>query len=136
MLYFHPLGCGGTIDATKKRFGYFAHMNYPDQYSNNANCVYVIKAAPGRKIKLKFEKFALEPHETCRFDALEVRGIEGPQPTKKFCGKELPRDIVSSGNTLTVQFTSDIVTAEEGFLIRWDIEIDNTLPTVRPTSCK
>ena len=92
----------------------------------------MIKAPPGRKIKIRFEKFALEDHETCRFDRIEVRNIEGSQPIQKFCGKVKPSAITSKGNSMTVQFVSDFATTDEGFLIRWNLEIDNTLPTFKP----
>ena len=128
---YFDLGCT-AIDAATQLTGYISHANYPNKYSNNVNCIFVINAPPGRKIKLRFEEFALEFHETCKFDYLEVQGIEGAKPTGKFCGTEKPADVISKGSSLTVKFVSDYATTLSGFLIRWNVELENTLPTLSP----
>ena len=124
------------IDASIKSSGYIAHPNYPGGYSNNANCTYMFRASPGRKIKLMFERFSLEQHEVCRDDFLEVKGIKGSQQVRRFCGKEKPAAVESLGNHLTVLFSSDYAITSEGFLIKWYVDNDSTLQTTRPQTSK
>lgn len=65
-----------------------------------------------------------------------MRNIEDSRPIQKFCGKKKPADIISKDNSLTVNFVSDYATADEGFLIRWNVEIDNTIPNPSPQTSK
>ena len=44
--------------------------NYPDNYGDNENRRYMIKAPTKREIVLIFNSFDVEHHDSCRFDSL------------------------------------------------------------------
>lgn len=89
-------------------------------------------------MKLSFDKFALEAHEKCQFDYLEVRDGSTLQAPKlgKFCGSAKPRDVMSNGNSMLIKFVSDYASKGSGFLAKWNVEFDNTLPTFKPNTSK
>ena len=130
------IGCGGTIDASKTNTGFFTHAGYPGQYQNSEDCTYIIKTIPGKRLKLSFDKFSLEAHEKCQFDYLEVRDgstVQAPS-LGRFCGSAKPRDVLSKGNSLLIKFVSDYASKGSGFLVKWNVELDNTLPTLKPNT--
>ncbi|XP_065052552.1 cubilin-like isoform X5 [Rhopilema esculentum] len=127
--------CSGTVDASSKSVGYLAHPSYPDKYKNNLICRYGIKAKPNDRIRLTFRKFSLEAHETCKFDFIEVHDGDSNQARSlgKFCGRPNPKDILSSGNSLFITFSTDSAIDDAGFLIKWNVEKEDTLPTLKPS---
>jgi hypothetical protein len=74
-------------------------------------------------IKLKFEdNFQLEPSNNCIYDYVEVRnGPHGYSPfVGRFCGKESPPEITSSGRELWIRFNSDETIELNGFRIVYE----------------
>ena len=61
--------CGGNFVENQ---GSLASPNYPNNYDDNLQCVYVIEVEAGRRVELTFVDFSLENQSTCRWDALQI----------------------------------------------------------------
>ena len=133
--FFYFQECGGTIDARVDQAGAFSHPNYPANYQSRRECVYIIKTSPGNLISLSFDKFKLEASAQCLYDFFQVRDGQDANAKSlgKFCGSQIPAVIKSSGDSLFVKFFSDDSTVDTGFVAKWKVDIDNTLPTPGPT---
>ena len=79
-----------------------------------------MRAGQGKVVRLQWLSFALEPAPpSCRFDSVSVfdnstvpntGGLVG-----RYCGRNLPPLITSTGDTLTIVFQTDSSVAAEGF---------------------
>uniref|UniRef100_A0A8C5BSA6 CUB domain-containing protein n=1 Tax=Gadus morhua TaxID=8049 RepID=A0A8C5BSA6_GADMO len=103
--------CGWWLYSTE---GYITSPNYPQQYPNNMDCVWVI--SPGYEvIELEFLHVELEGSD-CRFDGIQV--YDGPSINQRqlgrLCGNQRST-FHSTGKTLTVRFTTDSSQTYQGF---------------------
>ena len=86
--------------------GILTSPSYPDNYPDNADCVYTISQPTGTAIVLTFHSMDIEddidwcPSCTCDYDFLEIRdGSSAASPLLgKLCGSEIPAPIQSSQN--------------------------------------
>ncbi|RXN27609.1 CUB and sushi domain-containing 1-like protein [Labeo rohita] len=97
--------------------GIILSPNYPEEYGNNMNCVWLIIAEPGNRIHLIFSDFELEP----QFDYLIVKDDGMPEPTTfgTFSGKDVPSQIASNGHIMRLEFQSDHSNTGKGFNITY-----------------
>ncbi|XP_048865206.1 CUB and sushi domain-containing protein 1-like isoform X4 [Brienomyrus brachyistius] len=97
--------------------GIILSPNYPDEYGNNMNCVWLIIAEPGSRIHLIFSDFDVEP----QFDYLTVKDDGMPEPTTfgTFSGKDVPSQIASNGHIMRLEFQSDHSNTGRGFNITY-----------------
>lgn len=97
--------------------GIILSPNYPEEYGNNLNCVWLIIAEPGNRIHLIFSDFELEP----QFDYLIVKDDGMPEPTTfgTFSGKDVPSQIASNGHIMRLEFQSDHSNTGKGFNITY-----------------
>ncbi|KAK2582771.1 hypothetical protein KPH14_005036 [Odynerus spinipes] len=105
-----------------KQNGVIRSPNYPQSYPNSKECVWVIEAPNRQKVTLKINSFELEQHSSCIFDYLEIRngGYDTSPLIGKYCGTDIPKQIVSQTNQLYVKFVSDSSRSKAGFSIDWD----------------
>ncbi|XP_068184525.1 CUB and sushi domain-containing protein 1a [Antennarius striatus] len=91
--------------------------NYPEEYGNNLNCVWLIISEPGSRIHLLFSDFDLEP----QFDWLAVKdeGLSDPVTFGTFSGKDVPSQIASNGHIMRLEFQSDHSNTGKGFNISY-----------------
>uniref|UniRef100_A0AAX7TAH2 CUB and Sushi multiple domains 1 n=1 Tax=Astatotilapia calliptera TaxID=8154 RepID=A0AAX7TAH2_ASTCA len=96
--------------------------NYPEEYGNNLNCVWLIISEPGSRIHLLFSDFDLEP----QFDWLVVKD-EG-NCMFLFCSvllwwgmftSNVPSQIASNGHIMRLEFQSDHSNTGKGFNISY-----------------
>ena len=89
--------CGGSFTAPN---GILSSPSYPDNYPDNANCVYTISQPAGTAIVLTLHTMDINYSNTCTFDYLEIRdGSSAASPLLgKLCGSEIPAPIQSSQN--------------------------------------
>ena len=69
-----------------------------------------------------FEKFHLEPHSRCDFDAVSIYNgevIDSSQLIGRYCGTTIPPDVVSSGSSIVVNFATDSSRTGEGFFAQY-----------------
>uniref|UniRef100_A0A3B3Z7Z4 CUB and Sushi multiple domains 1a n=1 Tax=Periophthalmus magnuspinnatus TaxID=409849 RepID=A0A3B3Z7Z4_9GOBI len=101
--------------------------NYPEEYGNNLNCVWLIISEPGSRIHLLFSDFDLEP----QFDWLVVKDegnyILHPTTFGTFSGKDVPSQIASNGHIMRLEFQSDHSNTGKGFNISVKMETDSCL---------
>uniref|UniRef100_H0WLJ2 CUB and Sushi multiple domains 1 n=1 Tax=Otolemur garnettii TaxID=30611 RepID=H0WLJ2_OTOGA len=97
--------------------GIILSPNYPEEYGNNMNCVWLIISEPGSRIHLIFNDFDVEP----QFDFLAVKddGISDITVLGTFSGNEVPSQLASSGHVVRLEFQSDHSTTGRGFNITY-----------------
>ncbi|NXF22054.1 CSMD1 protein, partial [Rhodinocichla rosea] len=97
--------------------GIILSPNYPEEYGNNMNCVWLIISEPGSRIHLIFNDFDVEP----QFDYLTIKddGIADLPPLGTFSGNEVPSQLASSGHIVRLEFQSDHSTTGRGFNITY-----------------
>ncbi|XP_036084876.1 CUB and sushi domain-containing protein 1 isoform X1 [Rousettus aegyptiacus] len=97
--------------------GIILSPNYPEEYGNNMNCVWLVIAPPGSRVHLIFHDFDVEP----QFDFLAVKDDGGSEVTVlgTFSGHEVPAQLASSGHVVRLEFQSDHSTTGRGFNITY-----------------
>ncbi|XP_043916396.1 CUB and sushi domain-containing protein 1-like [Protopterus annectens] len=97
--------------------GIILSPNYPEEYGNNMNCVWLIISEPGSRIHLIFNDFDVEP----QFDYLTVKddGTSDSQVLSTFSGDELPSQLASNGHVVRLEFQSDHSITGRGFNITY-----------------
>ncbi|KAG8515901.1 Cubilin, partial [Galemys pyrenaicus] len=119
------LACGGNIyihDADSA--GYVTSPNHPDNYPQNADCIWLLAAPPGKLIRLQFEdQFSIEVTPNCSSNYLELRdGADSNAPVlSKFCGNSLPSSQFSSGEVMYLRFRTDNSSTHVGFKAKYYI---------------
>lgn len=91
--------------------------DYPNPYESDQSCIYIIRASDNQAIKLNFVDFDLESkYSDCDYDYLEIfDGLKSNTTSfGKFCSSQ-PNEIVSSHNTLILEFVSDSSVNGRGF---------------------
>uniref|UniRef100_A0A8C6WU56 CUB domain-containing protein n=1 Tax=Neogobius melanostomus TaxID=47308 RepID=A0A8C6WU56_9GOBI len=112
-------GCGGELHGPA---GFFNSPGYPDKYPENRECVWYIRTAASSSITITIYEFDVEFHPNCNYDVLEVFGgpdLQAPQLAKLCTTTSNPMQISSTGNTVTVRFTSDVYISGRGFNASW-----------------
>ncbi|XP_076455418.1 tolloid-like protein 2 [Babylonia areolata] len=106
-------GCGWT---TSSRSGTVSSPNFPNNYPNGQDCVYVIKAPVGNQVTLTFTDFSLETAVNCSYDYVEIRdGDETSRVIGRHCGRSLPGFKRTSGKQLWIKFHTDGSVTSRGF---------------------
>ncbi|XP_030648422.1 procollagen C-endopeptidase enhancer a [Chanos chanos] len=124
--------CGGKL--TKSQ-GTIKTPNWPEKnYPPGISCSWLITVDPDKVIEVKFGKFDIESDTYCRFDYVAFfNGGERDDSRRigKYCGDSAPKDIVSNGNMLLVQFVSDLSVTSDGFVASYSaIPLGSRAPTV------
>ncbi|XP_048014131.1 ovochymase-2-like [Megalobrama amblycephala] len=89
---------------------------YPQAYSNNTLCRWVIYAPEGHIVKLDFEDFDLEESENCKYDSLTVFGdVDGKDEIVVVCGRSVPPAVLSHNRIMLLQFSTDNTISARGF---------------------
>lgn len=91
----------------------------------------------GHRISLNITDFVLEipfvlGNKKCKFDYLEIRdgGYVSSPLIGRFCGTDIPRQILSQSNNLYLEFGSDNLDSGKGFQIYWDGSIKGKLCSI------
>uniref|UniRef100_A0A5F8HAG8 Enteropeptidase n=1 Tax=Monodelphis domestica TaxID=13616 RepID=A0A5F8HAG8_MONDO len=108
-----PTDCGGPVELWEPNTT-FSSMNYPNNYPNQAFCVWYLNAEKGKNIQLHFEAFDLENIA----DVVEVRDGGGDDSLllAVYTGLGPVKDIYSTTNQMTVLFITDEELNKRGFL--------------------
>ncbi|XP_078540844.1 embryonic protein UVS.2-like [Lissotriton helveticus] len=120
--YYQNVACAQSYSTSP---GTVTSENYPQNYPASLDCGYYISAPSGKKISLTFTDFDLEPSmPTCRADKLVIfngRTIKDPL-IGRYCGSGPVLSVVSSGNSLLLQFHSDSSDQMKGFQATYTFE--------------
>ncbi|XP_073822904.1 sushi, von Willebrand factor type A, EGF and pentraxin domain-containing protein uif isoform X2 [Musca autumnalis] len=110
--------CGGTLKATLQRQT-LTSPNYPKQYPGGLECLYIIKAQPGRIISIEVDDLDIVDGR----DYMLIRDGESPmsRPIAKLTGKTGNNEkvIISTGNALYLYFKSSLGDSGKGFSLRY-----------------
>ncbi|XP_061483883.1 enteropeptidase isoform X3 [Rhineura floridana] len=108
-----PTDCGGPFDLWEPNTT-FSSMNYPNNYPNQATCVWYLNAEKGENIQLHFQYFDLENIN----DVVEIRDGRGAGSLflAVYTGKSPIPDIFSTTHQMTVLFITDKSVTKKGFV--------------------
>ncbi|KAM4618120.1 LOW QUALITY PROTEIN: embryonic protein UVS.2-like [Discoglossus pictus] len=99
---YSTVQCGSSFTSSP---GYFR----PLYSTSSMNCAWIIKAPTRSKVSIDTYQFDMGPQSTCSNAYLQI--FDGPLTTSpqigKYCGSDIVPNILSSGNSLLVQFYSD-----------------------------
>ncbi len=114
-------GQAQTIDLSYTTNGSIYSPGYPNNYGNNENCQWIIKAPYGERILIYFTTFDLEDHSQCSFDSVNIFDGQNSNASllSKRCGSSLPQPVNSSGRYIYMQFTSDGSVTKKGFVAHY-----------------
>ncbi|KFP75042.1 Enteropeptidase, partial [Acanthisitta chloris] len=108
-----PTDCGGPVELWEPN-STFSSENFPNNYPNQASCVWYLNAENGKNIQLHFQVFDLESIN----DVVEIRDGRGPDSLLLGVYTEqgpLP-DVFSTTNQMTVILRTDKSATRKGFL--------------------
>ncbi|GIY02235.1 contactin-associated protein like 5-3 [Caerostris extrusa] len=122
-------GCGAGDFQCSERYlcettcGRILSIGYPLNYQNNHRCGWLIRTKPSYFINLTFLDFDIIGGENCQNDYFAV--YDGNKNHKahligRFCNEKKPPDqIVSSWNSLLLEFSSDADATGKGFSLEY-----------------
>nr|XP_018903909.1 PREDICTED: tolloid-like protein 1 isoform X1 [Bemisia tabaci] len=131
---YYSAVCGGHLEATRTPRQLYSHPRFGiSNYKNNYRCTWIIESAyTDNKIRLNFTFFMVEPSPDCEYDSLDIYNGVGAMPTQigKFCGNEIPSDVISDYESLRVEFTSDNSRSSKGFLFTYEAVPEEVGPAI------
>ncbi|KAG5893859.1 hypothetical protein JTB14_005468 [Gonioctena quinquepunctata] len=113
-------GCGGVYNGNSGTI-----QSMKSESFKLLICEYRIQQSGAYKIKITFEKFDLGDDE-CIFDNVEIHdGPDDQSPSVgKYCGSKIPAPFVSSGNQLTIVYST--LTTVGGWKIKYERVCETT----------
>lgn len=124
--------CGGRLSAVSNQVKeLYSHSNFDKgPYENDVRCQWTIEAKPGQSVRIAFLEFDLEDGDQCEADYVEISENEYDGVFYgRFCGKDLPPDIVSTKEVIVVQLVTDEDMTKNGFLIEY-VAVDRMVEEV------
>ncbi|XP_069476642.1 uncharacterized protein [Ambystoma mexicanum] len=116
---YEPLDtCGGVL---RGKAGQFQSPGFPLSYQSDMDCTWVIESPVGHRVVLDFLQLALEEHRTCQYDYVLVYDKKDKklQELGRFCGSQLPLQLRSTSNVMTLVMRSDSSVELDGFLAQF-----------------
>ncbi|XP_075783955.1 ovochymase-2 isoform X2 [Pelodiscus sinensis] len=96
--------------------GVIQSMNYPEPYSNLANCQWIIHAPENHVIKLIYEYFEIEENEDCSYDSVTMyEDVTKEEEIARSCGFAVPAPVLSTSSMMLIIFHSDETETFGGF---------------------
>ncbi|XP_078364332.1 uncharacterized protein LOC144648698 isoform X1 [Oculina patagonica] len=134
----HGSACDGQaelIDLSFTQNGSIYSPGYPNNYSNNENCQWLIKAPYGKRILIYFTTFDVEDDDQCSYDSVNIFDGQNSFASLllKSCGSSLPPPVYSSGRYIFMQFTSDESVSHQGFVAHYIATNSSSNITPPPT---
>ncbi|KAM3937400.1 ovochymase-2-like [Leptodactylus fuscus] len=122
-------GCGSNA-LQKGRKGFIHSMNYPDTYPADLHCTWNISVTPGRLIKLAFIDLAMDGEiGECAGDVIEIS--DNFDLIGRYCSYLKPPVIISSSNTLFLNFSTNKLFTDRGFEIKWEEVYPNDIEEIQ-----
>ena len=115
--------------------GVIKSEKYPSPYPDEEDCIWIIKVADDKKVKIEFESFDLPPKkETCS-NFLKLTST-GDLKDYIYCGNAVPPDYISGSNEVAVQFkTGKNTNISTGFFLKYlSYEPTTTIPPTTTTT--
>ena len=117
--------CQANLSATPTEQE-FTSANFPNYYSNNLDCEWIISAPEDQKIELTFKEVFVEGEPGACIDFITIYngGARNASVLKisdyrRFCGYSPPSSptVISEGSEVMIVFKTDFTVVEEGFRI-------------------
>ncbi|KAK8737435.1 hypothetical protein OTU49_004482, partial [Cherax quadricarinatus] len=106
--------------------GYIVSPQHPQNYPNNANCLYRILASPGQFVTINFLNFHVEYGSNCRYDSVTVIQESSSGLVRRrwgpYCDRNTPPDVIISRGPTTLHFVSDVYVTLSGFTANFSVE--------------
>ena len=115
------MNCYDKVDELTDVGSILTSPGFPNKYPSNEDCKAIVRVEKGHKIRLDILRFHLGFEINCTGDHLKI--FDGDDENKRvlgnYCGyKSTIKPIISSGNTLLIQFHSDDTFEEIGFKLK------------------
>ncbi|XP_074549445.1 cubilin [Halichoeres trimaculatus] len=121
----HSQACGGFIELNDNDPpGYITSPNYPQNYPQNIDCVWVITVPNGELVQIDFEdEFYIEQSSSCLYDYLELRdgSSSNDDLISRLCGNTRPSTQRSTGSSMLLRFRTDTSLTHKGFKAKYSI---------------
>ncbi|XP_065602462.1 deleted in malignant brain tumors 1 protein-like [Cyrtonyx montezumae] len=107
-----PYFCGGLISNSS---GILQSPNHPENYPNNADCVWEIQVENNFRVMLTFRDIAMQSSR-CQYDYIEI--YDGPPHSSPLLGRICAGSFLtytSSSNLMSIHFHSDSRYTSRGF---------------------
>ncbi|XP_012136673.2 cubilin [Megachile rotundata] len=111
------VGCGGNLNAAN---GDIMSPNYPQPYSQQADCKWRIAVAAGSVVRLIIVDLQLEHHDKCRFDYIEISEGIDHRSMQRYCSNSHPKVIETKSNIVNIRFRSDFTNSGRGFHLKYE----------------
>uniref|UniRef100_A0A4W6F2P1 Cubilin n=1 Tax=Lates calcarifer TaxID=8187 RepID=A0A4W6F2P1_LATCA len=119
----HSQACGGFVELNHNDPpGYITSPNYPQNYPQNIDCIWVITVPNGEAVQIDFEdEFYIEPTTSCVYDYLEVRdgSTLNADLISRLCGNTRPSTQHSTGSSMLLRFRTDTSVTHKGFKAKY-----------------
>nr|KAG5692364.1 hypothetical protein BaRGS_007977 [Batillaria attramentaria] len=113
--------CGA--DLSNATHGTVNSPGYPGNYPHNRDCVWTIAVPPGNNILIQFAYLAIEHHDNCSYDYLEIRAgqLASSPLLQQYCGVQTttPAPITVLGPYAYIRFHTDSSLNDRGFHITY-----------------
>ncbi|KAH9512215.1 Dorsal-ventral patterning tolloid-like protein 1 [Bulinus truncatus] len=119
-------GCRKEVKAPK---GNITSPDYPIAYPRNMECEWLLSTVLGHRVRLSFKVLDLEPHVDCIYDNVLIYDGDNRNSSilGRFCGSTFPEQIISTGTTMMLLFTTDNSVQRKGFEAEHDTVCGATL---------
>ncbi|XP_037612385.1 cubilin [Sebastes umbrosus] len=121
----HSQACGGFIELNDNDPpGYITSPNYPQNYPQNIDCIWVITVPNGEAVQIDFEDdFYIETTASCAYDYLELRDGSASDAglISRLCGNTRPPTQHSTGSSMLLRFRTDTSVTHRGFKAKYSI---------------
>lgn len=113
-IFFHADMCGGVLTGLS---GVISSPGYPAEYSNDADCTWLIHVSNSSAVTLLFLDFQMENNEGFHFDYVAL--FDGPTVAHRhlgtYCGANKPPATITTASQLLLVFKSDFNIGGRGF---------------------
>ena len=111
-------------DTSNEREQTISSPNFPSNYGKNQHCTWTIEAPVGRVVSLDTFYYEIEFGNDCQYDVLKIYDGESASSNKiaELCGLNSKSGIVSTGNSLFLDFKSSSYYQFEGFIIHYSLK--------------
>ncbi|TNN61134.1 Cubilin [Liparis tanakae] len=121
----HSQACGGFIELNDgDPPGYITSPNYPQNYPQNVDCIWVVSAPNGEAVQIDFEEdIYIETTASCVYDYLELRdgSTTNSDLISRLCGNNRPSTQHSAGSAMLLRFRTDSSVTHKGFKAKYSI---------------
>nr|DBA25188.1 TPA: hypothetical protein GDO54_012746 [Pyxicephalus adspersus] len=118
--------CGGNFTDIE---GFIASPSWPNPYTGDKQCIYVITQGRNDQINLRFTHVDLQSSTGCSLTTIEIRdgGDETAPLIGRYCNNTIPSVISSSSNTLWVEFKSEASAIASSFRAFYQVACGGSL---------